>query len=491
MKRRIFIAAVVLSLLFVFASFIPVSAAERAQIEVETNRTAVIGGEFTVDITIAENPGFAEFSFGLDYNQKYLTLVKVEAAQILEDVGAKVTYAKSITTYPYTVSVKSNENITGNGVVLFTATFKLSSSATLGTYNATCTKCSMKDKNGNTISVTARDGGVSIDCNHKYVFKEKIEPTCEAEGMTIYRCTECQKSYGSDKVPALGHKMKTISRTSPTCTEWGRVVERCSVCKYERTTDDGEPLQHDYESGAVIPSTCTDRGYTIFKCKNCGNEQYSNYTELSEHTYREDVIEEPTCYGEGYMKLTCTVCGDAHNAKMDKVDHRYSATMTKEPTHTERGWTAYACDFCGETKKGDYTDIKEYDLEYTVVTEPTCTMDGLGRWECKDGCGYFTTQILKATGHTYSNWHIEVDPTAEKSGLQTHSCKICGYEESEEIPAQDPKKPVNQEGNSGYLTPSQKVSAVLIAAIVAITVVLAVMVFLHGIRGPSRKRQRR
>ncbi len=486
MKGGKFTVLLIASLVMLLAAAFPVSAAESAEFTVETNTTAVRGGEFSIDISAGRNPGFAELQLDLTYNQKYLTLVGVEASSRLEGVGAKVTFPSSVSKYPYTIKVKSDENITGN-YVLFTATFKLSSSATLGNYDVSvnCSKGHMKDKNGNTINVSAKSGGVSIECEHKFDHKiGEVEPTCENRGETIYKCTECQ-AVMTVYTEALGHSWKKVSQKSPTCTEAGKIVTRCTKCSKEETITDGDPLGHDYDSGTVVPSTCSKEGYTLHKCKRCKEEYRDNYTELSDHTYKESIVEEPTCFREGYKRLTCTECGDTHTEKMAKVDHRYSPTVSKEATHNERGWTAYECDFCGETKKDDYTDIIPYDLEYVIVTEPTCTTDGLGRWVCRDGCGYSNDQIIKATDHSYSEWHTEVNPTFDKSGLRVHVCKLCGHEESEEI------APLGNQGtvNSGVLTPSQKVSAILIATIVAITVVLVLVIFMHGIRGPGKRRR--
>ena len=481
MKKGKFLILLPVMLFLLFAAF-PANAAESAEISVETNTTAVAGGEFSVEIRASKNPGFTKLSLGLTHDQKYLTLVGVEPSERLLDMGAVFTLDKSTSKLPYPITIESSEEITGKNIVLFTATFKLSSSASLGSYKVGCSSIQMTGSDKKSISVTSKEGGVMIECEHKYsLIIDEVAPTCEDKGMTTYKCTECSV-VNTVFTPALGHKYKETSRVPATCTEHGKIIEKCSTCGNVKTTSFGEPLGHSYDITTVIPSTCSAKGYTLHKCIRCDDEYKDSYTDFSDHTYTKKVMEEPTCYSEGYMRFTCTVCGNVRTEKMDKVDHNFRATMTKEPTHTERGWTAYECIFCGETKKDAFTDIVPYDLENIVVLEPTCTTDGLCRITCRDGCGYYTEQVLPATGHSYSDWHTDVSATAEKSGLKSRVCRLCKHEETEEIP------PLGNSASVAALSPSQMVSAVLIATIVSITLVLVVVVFARSIKGPTRRR---
>ena len=70
---------------------------------------------------------------------------------------------------------------------------------------------------------------------------------------------------------------------------------------------------------------------------------------------------------------------------VDEHEHSYSATVT-EPTCTQDGYTTYTCK-CGDTNWGDYVD---------------------------------------ATGHSESEWIIDLEPTRYETGSKHKDCSVCG-----------------------------------------------------------------
>ena len=57
----------------------------------------------------------------------------------------------------------------------------------------------------------------------------------------------------------------------------------------------------------------------------------------------------------------------------------------------------------------------------------TCEQDGKEIYAC-DNCDYTETRTVKATGHTFSEWKVDVKPTKDKEGLEIRSCS-CGKTE--------------------------------------------------------------
>ena len=70
--------------------------------------------------------------------------------------------------------------------------------------------------------------------------------------------------------------------------------------------------------------------------------------------------------------------------------------------------------------------------QWTIVTEATCTEDGLKERVCE--CGEKETEVIEAKGHTYGKWTTTVQPTCV-DGERQRVCSDCGYVETEAIPA--------------------------------------------------------
>lgn len=73
--------------------------------------------------------------------------------------------------------------------------------------------------------------------------------------------------------------------------------------------------------------------------------------------------------------------------------------------------------------------------EWYVVTEATCTEDGLKAREC--ACGEKETAVIPATGHAWA-WHVESETCCCAAGYEVQICANCGAKgEGREIPALD------------------------------------------------------
>lgn len=94
----------------------------------------------------------------------------------------------------------------------------------------------------------------------------------------------------------------------------------------------------------------------------------------------------------------------------------------------------------------------------SVTTAPTCTEGGIRTYTC--ACGAASTEEIAASGHSYGDWsrgqsthertcsvcgnmeagshgmteQVTTAATCQTTGLLTHSCGVCGYSYTEEIP---------------------------------------------------------
>jgi len=80
---------------------------------------------------------------------------------------------------------------------------------------------------------------------------------------------------------------------------------------------------------------------------------------------------------------------------------------------------------------------KEYHYEINAYNaEGTLMASGTGSWMVVEGITNPQTATLTVRHqHSFSDWIVTKEATQSQTGIKTRSCSVCGYEESEEIPA--------------------------------------------------------
>lgn len=112
--------------------------------------------------------------------------------------------------------------------------------------------------------------------------------------------------------------------------------------------------------------------------------------------------------------------------------HNYVAEVT-EATCTEDGYITYTCSECDDS----YIEVipaAGHNYE-TVVTEATCTEDGYTTHTCTVCGDSYVTDVVPATGHSYSEWTVTVEADCFHDGELSRTCANCGDVETEVIPA--------------------------------------------------------
>ena len=97
--------------------------------------------------------------------------------------------------------------------------------------------------------------------------------------------------------------------------------------------------------------------------------------------------------------------------------------------------------------------------EWTVLTPATATSAGVKSRTCSV-CGYTETEAIPAvdcTNHQYGAWTVLTPATATSAGVKSHSCSVCGHTETEAIPAVQCTN--HQYGAWTVLTPATVTSA--------------------------------
>ena len=264
-----------------------------------------------------------------------------------------------------------------------------------------------------------------------HYYKETIvQPECDAEGYTIYRCTRCGDEYKDNFTQKLPHSYEPTVVPS-TCTERGYTKYTCTACGHNYIDEQSYTPEkgHSYKVAEEVLPDCEHAGHRKFVCGACGDGYTVTLPELG-HDYKETVVP-PECDAEGYTIYSCTRCGDEYKDNFtQKLPHSYEPTVVPS-TCTERGYTKYTCTACGHNYIDEQSYTPEKGHSYKVAEEvlPDCEHAGHRKFVC-GACGDGYTVTLPETGHM---WQVaEEGYTQEGAPYTVYVCSACGADRREE-----------------------------------------------------------
>ena len=156
------------------------------------------------------------------------------------------------------------------------------------------------------------------------------------------------------------------------------------------------------------------------------------------HNYVTTTKREATCIDEGLSVKTCTICQDEQMIILPKTTHQWTLQSTVAATEDKDGSKTYTCSVCGETKTEvipKLTHEHQWNKDYTVDVEPTCTKEGKKSIHCvkDDAIKPGSEETIPAKGH---NWVLTntLAATEDKEGSNTYTCSVCGETKTEVIP---------------------------------------------------------
>ena len=141
--------------------------------------------------------------------------------------------------------------------------------------------------------------------NHDLVQHEAKAPTCTEIGWNAYKtCSRCDYTTYAE-LPILGHDYQAVT-VDPTCEADGYTIFTCSRCKDSYTADPTDQLGHQF--GAWSPNGTGAQSADCLRqgCAHTGS------TDCQKFTFRT---------AEGETLIFCPVCGQAENAaQLEKIE---------------------------------------------------------------------------------------------------------------------------------------------------------------------------
>lgn len=365
--------------------------------------------------------------YGIDFTNGSIT-VKIDESKCLHD------YVNGVCSKCEKVCDHKNSD---------TVITKEASCTEVGSMTITCNDCGnaeekeipMKDHNIETlkaVDATCTETGLTAgqkckDCGritveqeviealgHNYQKEAKVEPTCTKDGVENgERCTRCGDVKAGTVLPALGHDEVIDAAVEPTCTETGKKEgKHCSRCNGILVAQEEIPaLGHTEAIDAAVEPTCTETGLTEGKhCSVCDTVIVAQQTVAAKgHTEAIDAAAAPTCTEKGKTEgKHCSVCDTVILAQkvLDETGHKFG----------EDG----KCESCG------------------AEAIPDCEHTG-GEWKNGETAHYKICTVcgaqIETAAHEWGEYTINKEADCENSGSRTHSCTVCGREETEVIPA--------------------------------------------------------
>lgn len=425
------LVSLVISLIFVFACCISVSAAgESASCSGNTSVTA--GQNITLTFSLS---GYGDVTSG------GVTISHGSEFEIVSGTWLKTGFLTdfNVGNKQGAVGFTSPTNVNGN---LFQLVLKAkTASASAKSVSATFTM-----KNGATsLPQTTATKSIQIGCaTHSYSGWTNNSATNH-----IHTCSACGKSETQNHTWNSGEVTKQAN-----CKEAGEKKFTCTTCHATKTESIAKTNNHKFSSWSETKgATCTTTGTQTRKCSICSKTETANINAKGHSFGSWSQTKAPTCTVAGQQKRTCTRngCSYSETKSVAALGHKFSnPTVTKQPTCTETGVETGTCSRCSQKTTNTIKATGHKYGNWTEVTAATCTAQGQQERACSK-CSQKETKAIEALGHDFANPTIVKEATLTSTGLMEGKCKRCSEATQEVIPckAEDTSTGVAVEATEG------------------------------------------
>ena len=350
-------------------------------------------------------------------------------------------YSSAITTVPTETQpgVRTYTWITANaayGTVMFTEeipahphsfTYAVTTNPTTTTTGVLTGSCSC----GVTDVVT-----MPVITETNYTSVVTTEPTHAAKGVRTYTWITANAAYGTvtftADIPATGHSFAYAVTTKPTATTTGILTGTCSCGATDVVT---MPVitETDYSSVVTAEPTHVEKGVRTYTWVTA-NAAYGAVTFTAEipatgHSFAYAVTTKPTAATTGVLTGTCS-CGATDAVTMPVINETsYTSVVTTEPTHTNKGVRTYTW-ITASAAYGIVTFTAEipatgHSFTYRVTTGPSKSAAGVLTGTCS--CGATSTIALPVLSTADYDYAVLTPPTQTEDGTGRYIWKVTAY----------------------------------------------------------------
>ncbi|MDE6660757.1 MAG: hypothetical protein K2J93_02895, partial [Anaeroplasmataceae bacterium] len=267
------------------------------------------------------------------------------------------------------------------------------------------------------------DCNVEIQKEKHTIVEGKVlkEAAAEEDGLREVSCSVCDYK-GEVVIPALNHRKGELKFDDN---------EHWYTC--DRHQDCDAKIDVEAHQWVLVSdsATCTTDGTAVYKCSVCPKTKEE--ASLAGHRYREEwtVDQEPTCTEAGSKSHHCLGCDEKKDITVvPATGHNYKDwVVIQEATETIPGIRERECSVCGHKETGTIPvvgHIHQYDTEWTIDKEATCTEAGSKSHHCLGCDDKIDVTEIPANGHNYGELVAKQDKTCTTAGKEEHyKCSVC------------------------------------------------------------------
>lgn len=298
---------------------------------------------------------------------------------------------------------------------------------------ATCTT------DGKTTGAVCRECGVTMveqkdipATGHDWEVEWITEVSCTQDGVCNKSCKNCGEELTALTVKATGHSFAFLPSVAATCTQTGLTAGvYCQLCNTVTKQQQTVPMTpHDMQVIGELAPTCTTDGFRTLQCTVC---KKTEQTELAMLGHNIEIISriEPQCELVGMIVRACTHegCKFTSNEEIPATGHSYTQIITNA-TCTQDGYTKHICSVCKHSYTSDTVKATGHSGSLSSTVAPTCTQGGYDLYFCAVCKQSYEKNHTPATGHTWDEGR-SFAPTCTESGYLCYTCNSCGMQRTE------------------------------------------------------------